>query len=65
MYETLGKLMSASQTLKLKCEACGHQAEWPRADAFKRFGMNASAFMIRRRSKCAGCGEGQRIAVWI
>jgi len=63
MYETLSKVMSPSDTLKLACEACGHRAELPRAQAFKRFRADATPFTIRRRSKCAACGERQRIQV--
>ena len=66
MYETLSKLMLGdSATLKLRCEACGHAAELSRRDAFATFGAGASAFMIRRRSKCRQCGEQRRLAVWI
>jgi DNA-directed RNA polymerase subunit RPC12/RpoP len=64
MYETLEKIMlAATQTLKLRCEACNHTAELSRRDAFARFGMHASAYQIRRRVRCQACGEKDRIAV--
>jgi hypothetical protein len=34
MYETLAKVMSSLRDmLKLRCDACGHGAEWSRRDA--------------------------------
>jgi hypothetical protein len=64
--ESLANQMNSDAlTLKLKCEACGHKAERTRGEAFKLYGMGASPFEIRRRSKCILCGTKGRIAVWI
>jgi hypothetical protein len=64
MFETLGRVMlAANDTLKIECETCGHRVEWSRRDAFALFGLDASPFVVRRRSRCANCGERNRIAV--
>jgi rRNA maturation protein Nop10 len=65
MFETLAKVMSPSDTLKLTCEACGHRAEWTRRDAFALYGPDATPYVVRRRSQCRQCGERARIAVTI
>ena len=66
MFETLGRVMlAANVTLKIECERCGHRAEWRRQDAFAIFGVDASPFAVRRRSRCVECGETNRVAVRI
>ena len=66
MFETLGRVMLApNDTLKIECEACGRRVELSRRAAFARFGDDASPFVVRRRSRCAGCGERRRLAVTV
>jgi hypothetical protein len=59
------RMNSEADSLKLKCEACGHQAEFMRAAAWKMFGMGATPHSIRRRAKCILCGERNLVAIWI
>jgi hypothetical protein len=62
--ESLANQMnSAVDKLRLRCGACGNQAEFARADAWKVFGMRASPHSIRRRAKCTLCGERNLIGV--
>lgn len=66
MFETLGRVMlSPRATLKVRCLACGHGAEWSRLRAFAVFGADASPFMVRRALVCGACGETQRLEVVI
>jgi len=66
MFETLARVMLApGDTLKIECEACGHRLELSRRDAFAMFGADASPFVVRRRSRCAACGERRRVAVTV
>jgi hypothetical protein len=64
--ETLGRIMnSPSQRLKVRCDACGHASQYPRADAWAIWGMHATPHSIRRRAKCLICGERTLISVTI
>lgn len=64
--ETLAKIMgSDADTLKLKCDACGHRAEYARRDAWQIWGMRATPHSIRRRAKCILCGERTLISVTV
>ena len=66
MFETLGRVMVApTATLKLDCEACGHRRTYSRTQAFAIFGIDASPFVVRRRSVCAQCGERRRVVASI
>ncbi len=64
MYENLGRMLGHNQTLKIRCDACARQVEWPRARAFQKLGATATPFEIRRRMQCLAC-EGRRVTVWI
>ncbi len=65
MFQTLRRMLANTTTLKMACEACGHRASWTRAQAFSRLGPDATPFEIRRRLTCSGCGQTDRIRVWI
>ena len=65
MYESLARVMQPDDTLKLVCDACGHHATLMRKAAFARFGADATPYTIRRRAKCAACGERNRITVTV
>lgn len=63
--ETLGRVMNAStDTLKLKCRTCGHEAVWSRADAFRLYGPGATPYEVRHRSRCTVC-RGREVEAWI
>ena len=64
MFQNLGRMMGEGATLKIECEACGHETTWSRATAFKRLGPDASPSDIRRRLACR-CGAAGRARVWI
>lgn len=63
MFENLTRTMRPDHTLKLRCDACGHQAAFDRDTAFKLFGPDASPFEIRRRGKCRDCETSGRVTV--
>ena len=66
MFETLARVMtSPGDTLKIQCQACGHEIVWTRREAFGRLGLDASPFSARRRLACGHCGERTRLGVWI
>ena len=65
MFQTLHRMMANAATLKIACEACGHEATWTSAQAFKRLGPDAAPFDIRRRLVCSACGRAGRAKVWI
>jgi ribosomal protein S27E len=52
MFQNLRRMMSGAATLKITCEACGHEATWTGAQAFQRLA-------------CALCGAWGRAHVWI
>jgi hypothetical protein len=64
--ESLANQMnSEAQRLRITCGACGHAAEFPRAAAWKLFGMHATPYSIRRRARCIVCGDRRMIATTI
>jgi DNA-directed RNA polymerase subunit RPC12/RpoP len=66
MFETLRRVMSnAGDTLKLRCEACGHRAHMTRERSFARFGPDANPYEIRHRVACKACGARGHSTVWI
>lgn len=66
MYPTLARTMSSpTDALQIECGACGRRASWPRAVAFDRLGPSAMPCDIRRRLRCAACGERNDVRVWI
>lgn len=65
MFQTLARVMAPSATLKIRCDACEHQAVWTRREAYARCGPDATPPDIRRRVKCGACGAAGRARVWI
>jgi hypothetical protein len=66
MFETLARVMTApGDTLKVRCQVCGHRTDWRRKEAFERLGADTSPFTARRRLACGRCGERTRLEVWI
>jgi hypothetical protein len=65
MFQNLRRMMSGAATLKITCEACGHEATWTGAQAFQRLGGDATPLHCRRRLACAACGVRGRAHVWI
>jgi hypothetical protein len=65
MFQTLRRRMGGSETLKITCEACGHEVTWTQAHAFRVLGPDATPFEIRRRLACSACGRTGRVHVWI
>lgn len=65
MFQNLRRMLSGGSTLKLSCEACGHEAAWTRAEALQRLGGDATPCDIRRRVACSGCGCCGRVRAWI
>jgi len=62
--ETLGRLMNSdTDRLRLACQKCGHLVEQPRREAWAVWGMQATPHAIRRRAKCANCGERNLVSV--
>jgi hypothetical protein len=66
MFQTLARVMTSPvDTLHIACGACGHEAAWSRADAFKRLGPDATPVKARERLRCAVCGDTRRVRLWI
>jgi hypothetical protein len=65
MFQNLRRMMGGAATLKISCEACGHEATWTSAEAFQRLGGDATPRDCRRRLACSGCGHRGRAHVWI
>jgi len=58
-------MLNPTDTLKLACGRCGHQASLSRTEAFARFGPGAMPLNVRDRVRCAECGERSDVRVWI
>jgi len=65
MFQTLHRVMAPADTLKIRCERCGHGADWPRATAIEHMGSGATPADVRRRLRCSRCDEGIHLKVWI
>ena len=65
MFQNLSRMLARAATLKIACEACGHEANWTAAQAYQRLGPDAIPFDIRRRLICQSCGCKGRSRVWI
>jgi hypothetical protein len=63
MFETLQRTMQPRDRLKIRCDACGHQVDWSKAEALDRMGSDAAPFDIRRRLVCSLCGGPAQI--WV
>jgi DNA-directed RNA polymerase subunit RPC12/RpoP len=62
--ETLGRLMNSdTDRLQLACKQCGHVVEQSRREAWAVWGMQATPHTIRRRAKCAKCGERNLVSI--
>ena len=57
MFQTLARTMGPHDVLKARCAACGHEGRWTRAQAFARFGPDASPHAVRRSLRCLACGS--------
>jgi hypothetical protein len=66
MFETLARVMTGPQyTLKIRCNACDHRAEWGRQEAFDRLGADSSPYELRRKLICITCGERGNVSAWV
>jgi hypothetical protein len=66
MFETLDRVMtSPHDTLKLRCEKCGHRDEWTRDQAMATLGGDASPSLVRHRLVCGACFSRGLSEVWI
>lgn len=65
MFQTLHRVMKPTDTLKIRCEGCGHGADWPQRLAFQRIGPDATPSEVRRRLRCSQCGESVHLRTWI
>jgi hypothetical protein len=65
-FETLSRVLTSPEhTLKLRCDACGHQDVWDREKAIAMFGGDASPYLVRHRLVCGACFARGRSEVWI
>lgn len=66
MFQTLARVMrSPADTLKLRCEGCGHEEAFERTMAWHYFGADSTPPDVRRRAKCTGCGARGSARVWV
>jgi hypothetical protein len=65
MFQNLRRVMRAADTLKVRCENCGHMRTWSLEEAFRIYGGDASPHNIREKSCCSGCGARKCCVVWI
>ena len=65
MFKNLGNsLRGPSDTLKISCGHCKHEAAWSAAMALRVFGDRAVRYDITRRLRCSRCDKKQ-VNVWI
>lgn len=65
MFETLSRVMSPSSMLKLRCDACGHQAAFNHRQAFACFGADASPYEVREKARCSARGVKGKVTASI
>lgn len=66
MFQTLARVMrSPTDTLKLKCEPCGHEEAFARTMAWRCFGADSTPPDVRRRARCSKCGARGSALVWV
>lgn len=65
MFQTLHRTMARTDTLKLRCESCGHRVTWTYGEAVRWCGPDATPTDIRRRVRCKACGAEGRVQIWI
>jgi DNA-directed RNA polymerase subunit RPC12/RpoP len=65
MFQNLNRMLVAGGTLKIRCDACGHQVTWPKSFAVERLGGDATPYELRRRLACSACGKKGFVSVWI
>lgn len=65
MFQNLGNSLGRqSDTLKIKCNACKHEATWSAKMALRVFGHRAVRYDITSRLRCSRCDKKQ-VSVWI
>jgi hypothetical protein len=65
-FQILGHVMDDPRVvLRLKCNACRHEAVWRRDRALRAFGSGATPGEVRKRIKCGACGERRRVDAWV
>jgi hypothetical protein len=64
MFQTLHRMTASAGALKIRCAQCGHAVAWPRAEALRRLGSDATPADLRRRLRCGACGEKVQLEVW-
>lgn len=65
MFQNLGNSLGRqSDTLKIKCNACKHEATWSAKVALRVFGHRAVRYDITSRLRCSRCDKKQ-VSVWI
>jgi hypothetical protein len=65
MFENLGRVMKASDTLKVECGGCMRRRTFARPEAIKAFGEGAAPYDIRRKVRCTECGRSGFAMIWI
>jgi rRNA maturation protein Nop10 len=63
MFQNLRRVMGEAQTLKIRCETCGHEAAWSQAEAFRWLGPDATPYTIRRKLVCSLCGGRAEVTI--
>lgn len=65
MFQNLGNsLRGPSDTLKIKCGHCRHEAVWSAAMALRIFGPHAVKYDVSHRLRCSRC-DRKEVTVWI
>ena len=65
MFQNLGNTLGRqSDTLKIRCDACKHEAVWNKRMAIRVFGERAVRYDITRRLRCSRCDKKQ-VSIWI
>ncbi|ODT86697.1 hypothetical protein [Phenylobacterium sp. SCN 70-31] len=63
-FETLGNMLGPSETLKVKCRACGRVTAFPVKLAIRAFGPDATPYDVRRKARCTAC-RARHPDVWM
>lgn len=65
MFQILGNsLASPTDTLKIRCSACGHEVAWSARRAIATFGAHAAPFDLTSKLVCSRCNQ-RRVTAWI
>ncbi|MCR5879536.1 hypothetical protein [Phenylobacterium sp. J367] len=65
MFQTLRRMMSPQDTLRIRCGACGREAAWLCGEAIARLGPDATPMDVRRRLRCGACGAAGQARISI